>query len=530
MRRSLVALGLVALVASACSSVTRPVGGGEALSTQALSTQGGGTSGSGGAVGTGGSGNAALTNGGGAISGTGPSGTGPGSGGADSGEAGALGTGTGAGGGPSTGGPGGSLTSSLSGPAGGCTTALKIGVSYSPDEAEAERLVGLGSANEDQSANFQESIRSVFQIGANNVNAQGGIAGCKVELVYHDFSVTASDGWDAEAQAECDDFADDQHVFAVYPNVIENRVLASCLAQKHVPLIMGGTSDEMPTSAMFDQWAPYLYYPEGVAVDRLGSFPQLLGNVGFFGAGAKVGILIMDDGTGMDESLAGTWEKWLSGAHIPVASTYTFPWEHSFSDVADGASAMASAILQFHAAGVNRVLATPDGGNAVVLFTDAEASQSYYPHLAVTTYNVPAVLVSQSASSVAGATVESFLESDIVGQTTKPALPADPARAKCLAAYDKVAAADDFDPYFMLDWCDALSFMQSSLAGVTGAPTAEELYTGAEHLGTSFGSVGGYGPTMFGPGHMDGATAVQMLVWDPAIDGFNDAGPLESVP
>ena len=69
-------------------------------------------------------------------------------------------------------------------------------------------------------------------------------------------------------QSECDDFADDQHVFACFPTTVEQRVLASRLAQQQLPLIMGGETDEMLSTTDSPTGVDTRTCPTGSLVDR----------------------------------------------------------------------------------------------------------------------------------------------------------------------------------------------------------------------------------------------------------------------
>src|SRR5204862_841438 len=86
-----------------------------------------------------------------------------------------------------------------------CRQVIKIGVSYSSDTAAAGAAVGNPTAAASL-VNYANEVRALDQRVADYVNAHGGLAGCEVALVYHDFHLLGASGFSGESESECVDF------------------------------------------------------------------------------------------------------------------------------------------------------------------------------------------------------------------------------------------------------------------------------------------------------------------------------------
>ena len=70
------------------------------------------------------------------------------------------------------------------------------------------------------------AIQQGYQLGIDEINRTGGLAGCRAALAMHDFQFLANDGWDGESQKECTDYTEDQHVLAAFTNEYECLMVA----------------------------------------------------------------------------------------------------------------------------------------------------------------------------------------------------------------------------------------------------------------------------------------------------------------
>lgn len=408
---------------------------------------------------------------------------------------------------------------------------IPIGASYSTDTGAGFAAVG-DPTEATQYANYAQQQQDLDQIMANYVNSHGGLAGCKIEMVYYDFQALGSDGFSGQSETECATFAQDDHAFAVIPGSLENDTLVTCLGQNHVVDLFGGDS-YFPTPHDFETYQGYLYQPDSISTYRFGPYINLLNQYGYFGSGAKVGVLLANDGSGNNQYVVN--DQWIPALKaIGITPTvFTYTQIESYSEVGDVASQFASAVLQFKAAGVNRVIFTPDGGDGVVFFTTAANSQGYTPRYALT---------SDSGPSAWGSTVQPAQRTDALnisndlvdlGQATPqqygpPVVATNATRTLCNSILSGHTGSTS--PNQLYGLCGAFLFLQHALAGAT-AVTAQALLAGVNRLGDSLPSAGGYGNYDFGPSdHYDGDSAARVMEWNSTANAWQYVSPPEPVP
>ena len=83
------------------------------------------------------------------------------------------------------------------------------------------------------------------------------------------------------------------------------------------------------------------------------------------------------------------WKPALAKLGITNPTVFTYFQCHSVSDCATTTNDFSSAVLKFRQAGVDHVLFTPDGGDAVFFFFQVAHSQKYYPRYGMTTASGP---------------------------------------------------------------------------------------------------------------------------------------------
>lgn len=432
-------------------------------------------------------------------------------------------------GGTVTSGPKAATTAGTHAPAAGpakCTTPVKIGVSYSSDLAGGFSSVGGSSGGASSAASYEQQEQSVFNALAANLNSHGGLAGCPVEVVYHDFLALAADGFSGESESECVDFAEDQHVFAVIPTALENKTLVACLAQ-HGVVTLFDSEEYAPDSADFATYRGYLYEPDAISTDRWGPYIQRLSQMGWLtGSNIKVGILEGDDGTGNNADLVNNiWVPALQAMGItPVVFTYSEI--EGYSDVTNTTDQFNSAVLQFKQAGVNRVIVTPDGGDATVFFTQIAASQDFDPEYAENDLSAMDEWSTVPASQQPGAVAISYNMTNSASSTGYQP-PMTQVRQQCAQVLNGKTGSQGVYPYYM--FCDDFDFLGAALAGASQA-TPYTLLAGAEKLGCSMQLTSLYTNACFSPTQSDGGTSVQALNWDVATQNWIPDGNPTTIP
>jgi hypothetical protein len=356
------------------------------------------------------------------------------------------------------------------------------------------------------------------------------LGGCKVVLVFHDFHVLNATGFSSESQTECADFAEDKHVFAAASTVLENETLVRCLAAHRVVSLFYSPVYQ-PTPADFAKYRGYPYQPSGITPYRFGPFVDQLAANAFLPRGAKVGILLADDGSGTNQYLVERlWKPRLAARGItPVVFTYRLV--QSVSDNSSIASQFSSAVLRFRSANVDRVLVTPDNGDATIFFTQVAESQGYRPRYALNSATAPAGWPSVPAGQRRDALNISFSLVDLGGSPDGRELasnPASPGRARCEALYKGHTGSTAITASFNI--CDAFEFLRVALLGAT-AVTPATLLAGVDGLVSSLSLANGYANASFrAPSRYDGASATRMMRWDEVATKWHYVGGSVAVP
>ena len=401
-----------------------------------------------------------------------------------------------------------------------CTTPFVIGASYSSDLASALATVG-NPAYAAAQENYAQTVQQSYKLGADDLNQRGGLHGCSVQLVFHDFKTLGSDGRDGQSQQECTDFTQDHKVSMVYANAIEDRVLVECLHQQGVPVTMaaGAFSADQPD---MEKYRGTLFQPNSLTVSRYGPFIDQFAAAGYFDPGAKVGILVGDDGSGSRIRMVNElWKPQLQARGFdPVVFQYTTA--EGISDASRVATVMGQAVLQFKAAQVDHVLMPPDEAEGLVFFTQAADSQSYRPRYGITTESGAQGWYTAPADQRSRAVAISYRVDDVNTQSVLDQNPATPTRAHCQELYLAQNLPVDYP------WCDFLSFLQEVFANED--PSTDAMLHDVEALGSAHQSASGYGATFFGPSRYDGLTQIRTLVWDDAASEWAYASPVVDVP
>lgn len=405
---------------------------------------------------------------------------------------------------------------------------MKLGVSYSSDLATGLGAVGNPGAAS-QAGDLVKQTQAMYQRAVDDLNARGGLAGCKVQLVYHDFKALGADGFSGESQTECADFAEDQHVFAVIAAALENKTLIDCLAQHKTPVLFGG-AEYNPVSADYAKYRGYLYQPAYLNPDRFGPYIDQWKAAGYFDPTAKVGILLADDGYGNNQRLVDQiWKPKLAALGItPVV--FTFKMIGGYSDVSSVTSQMGSAVLQFRGQGVDHVMMTPDGGDATIFFTQVASNQKYYPRYAMTSQNTPAVWGTEPADQRPNAIAISSSTFDL-GQNPDAqevaSLPPSQARTDCDALFKGHTGTAPMTAVYAL--CDQMNFLRLALNGAP-EPSTAALLAGAERLGNSMASASGFANARFRPNGYDGGSASRAMRWDEPSQAWKYVAAPQPIP
>ena len=483
--------------------------------------------------------------------GTGSAGSGPGANGAlaSGGTGSAAGTG-GTGGGSGAVGSGGSASSAGGGSGGGSSGAagvpasssspctVRVGTDYIADAGEAGAIGNPTIAYE--YANYAQAFEQAYNNVAKWFSTHGGFGAdhCAIQMYYAPFYLFRSDGYSGESETACTTLTEDDHVFMAFGQADENGTWITCLYQHKAVDFYNGIGF-LPTPQLLAQYRGYLYQPDVVDPYRFAPYIKALADAGYFRyqqngqpegpTGAKVGILVANDGSGTDQYMVNTlWKPELQAMGInPVI--FTFSQYQGLSDAESIGQQFSSAVLQFKAAGVDHVMFTADAGDASFYFTQAAHGQQYHPRYSLLgPQSQPETFPTAMADQRANAMLVTSVLSEDVGvnaqqfdQTQEATNSPNSSRDTCNTVFNQTPKNPFISsPVSLYAVCDIFLLTQKALAGTTQI-TPQSLLTGVNALGNSFPLADGSTSADFGsPGHYDGATSVRVLNWDEAAGEF----------
>ena len=507
-RRSAAAV-LAALAVSACGSTVAPVSGeaepvgaggvgdqslnvdvsaeagldpGTAVPSASGATTGGPPSGGF----SGGSGT--TTSGGGSTGGSGGFSGGGGSTGGSSGGSGATSSGT---------------TAARPGP-GVTATKIFVGAPWNSDAGAANAGIGANSDAGDE--------RQYWAAVVDDLNKRGGILGRKLEVIFAEYRAGSNEPIEAQQQAACDKWTQDNKVFAVYG--AGSEILRECTRKAGV-FGFGIGSANGPVL----QQNPHLFDPSGIRFERLAQISvDGLAKLDYFRPEpprwptGKLGLISWDH---KDYKYAYDhgYVPALKRQGVKLTDTAWVKTPANVNELGDASAAISSAVLRFQDQGIDHVLIQDGpagvfrGGGLTLLFLRNAQAQRYYPRYGFNANNFPGnpnLPADQQSGMLA-----------IDYGDTEPAqdegIPLNRYRERCFALMKArgLSVADEQKRATAAGFCEFTWFLETVVKR-TSVPTLAGAVRSAEGLGTSFGSPTTYG-TLLGPGRHDGVDLVRAL-------------------
>ena len=340
--------------------------------------------------------------------------------------------------------------------------ALRAGTYYF-DSDSTNALISSVGAN-----SAMGDMRAQQRAVADWINRNGGLAGRRLELTQHQIDIQADPS--TEAQALCEAWTDRGVVAGVGSLPTANPVLVSCLAKRKT-LAIGGSSSNVGTSEDFARWAPYYYAPASVELVSAGRiYGRGLLDRGFFGAGARVGVLYVETPEHQAALRQGLLPA-LSAEGIEPTDTAGVAYDGSFADYSNLVSQAQSATLRFRSRGVTHVLFVDTGGALAFWFTQQAQSQGYNPRYGLSTLSAPAFLEANvDRRQLRDAVAVGWRPADDVGY--QRGLPSNPARELCQRIMKQAGLEprSAFDLQLQLTTCSGLMLLK---AGVDRAGTTD---------------------------------------------------------
>lgn len=346
-----------------------------------------------------------------------------------------------------------------------------------------------------------------------DVNANGGVAGRTLEVVFHELDATSNQTSDQLAQAACADFTEDHKVLVTIAFASQNYL--DCTAKAGTVATTGSlTSMSDATYAK----NPFFYDVQAISTNKLvRNFVSTIKADGYFtgwdatnggpgNAPVKVGVVIPDQ-PHWDAVLDKELLPALAAAGHPVAKDDVQRWQFPESN-ADNGTAIAqiqSAILKFRSRNVTHVL--PMDVNSIGFFAQPAEAQRYRPRYALNS--------ATQVSVFAGNLVPNVQLKGALGLGWSPAidLPASqnsanspyngPGLKKCLDVMAKAGFTfpDQTARGIALIICDEIYSIRDAINAIPkGAPIdATSFMQAIEGFGTKF-PIAGLPIGSFGPG------------------------------
>lgn len=489
-----------------------------------------------GETGAGGVDPAALGAGGGAVGGSGSGTTvaggagGAGVGGAAAGgsSGAAAGGGSGAGGAPAGTTSGGSTGGGPGGPAPGpskgqTATTIKLGFEYSSDNERANAAIGADVSGGDPKGQAEALI--------DYYNARGGIAGRKVEPVYHDYS--AFQDIRQQQETACQKFTEDDPVFAVF--ILDpGPQYVTCLNRGGVGAIVGDAL--VPADDAMYANNPGLVTPSALSLTGVARlYPTGLKASGFFKPEAldkstTVGLITFDEER-YRNATEQVYEPGLNRIGEELDVVRYVHYAASANEVGQMSAEIGSALIAFRQAGVDHVTIIEESALIAFAFLQAADRQGYKPQYGFNSTSGGQLFIDQLDPPR-----EQLANARLVGwqpQFDVPTRFVEPwaAQQECLAIFKRagIQFEDGNSKALGLLDCAGMGFLHAAMEAAPGKLQFSSLITGTDRLGTSYVSPWNKN-TRFGPNRHYGTASYLTAAYNAGCDCFKPSSGLKSIP
>lgn len=450
-----------------------------------------------------------------------------------------LGTSRG-GGGSASGGPGGTR-GSTSGGSGGTSTGIGVqkdstGLAQGPGVTAKTITIGFNYTQNGTAGNqalgaavSQGDEMNEAKAVAADINARGGVAGRKFEIIFHAYSNQSADSGDAQDEAACQDYTQDHKVFAVAGTGLSDT-LPACLAKAGV---LHATSGRIIShdNAFYRKY-PHFADLASLTQERMmrDMAARLVAQRYFDGwniatgapaaTPAKVGILTF----GVPE-----WERPLQSVLLPalkraghtVAEQDIFRarFANTTNEAGPLAADMQSAALRFRNDGVTHVIFLDASALMNLFFSQNAANQRYFPRYGVNSATGMQALVTAGAvdkKQLKGALGIGWLPGlDLPTSASGRYATAGSRRCASVMAKAGFSFPDTNSRTIAYGACDQLYFIAAAINGAGRSVTLSNAQSAIDRLGSSF--VPANIPTSyFSSRQHDAVATVFDLAWDDA--------------
>ena len=388
---------------------------------------------------------------------------------------------------------------------------IKVGVSVA-DPAVVRATFKTTGAKGISTPDESGVVKAVVQ----DINAHGGMAGRTVVPVVRVHKETDTS---TEMEADCAAFTEDTQVFASYStNSSAGTInqLADCLA-KHKTLFVLDTRAAFDDSD-FARWSPYVYAPAYLAGDRWGGIVSNLARLGYFSAGARVGLVSIDE-PGAQRLLKKVVSPALAAQGVHPVDTVSVSTFSDLAGVSHVSQQVNSFVAKFKNEHIDHVMFVGTYSAASYFFPAAAERQGYHPRYAMNSSEGPAAIATNSPKGqFHGAVGVGWLPALDVDSDNDPSDNAEETR--CLKVVERagIEPGDRSAQFQTLGICNALYFMKAALDKATTV-SAKDFASAVTKLGSGFGSPK-TAATAFTDGRKDGVAAVRGFAFEDSCECF----------
>jgi ABC-type branched-subunit amino acid transport system substrate-binding protein len=384
-------------------------------------------------------------------------------------------------------------------------TTLTVGIVVITGTDSAASAFGVSGAD-------SGDLGEQFEVVQKYVNAQGGVAGRRLDVVRYDVDlISALNNPDQAAAAVCAAFTQDRKVFAVLLPLPTSQQRV-CLAKAQTPMIEADSYTIGQPE--YDRYPELLFGAGRITTDRVVQLlVSSLKERRFFtgwdtskgapgNAPVKIGMLYAENPEATYTALAE--KRALAAIGLKVDDTVTYS-----SSVQAGLSATQNAILKFKAEGITHVL------GASAFFLQGAENQQYRPRYVLPPGVGQLYAGNAPAAQLAGSMTVGWQPANDVDAAQDPG-DVSPAETLCKKLMRDAGQSYSSRPALasMTSVCDVVFFLRDAVAGQSN-PTNAGLRQGAEALGTTWQSAQTFVSRFSSTQHAS-AAAVRDQGFDPA--------------
>ena len=247
---------------------------------------------------------------------------------------------------------------------------IKIGVAYADDAEEANAAVGATSGAS------QINTRRAYEAMIDYVNANGGVAGRKLEPVFHRLSATSTEPYDQQDQEVCAHWTQDDPVF-VGDGGFKTENGVACM-QKAGMVTITTNGLRFKSNAFFERYPTYLEF-DGVDNDSIARiYADNMKKMGLFDEGYKLGIVSWTESEYANPTKNVLVPR-LQQLGIEVSDVTYITTPDSGGEAAGPIAQVGNTAVRYKGDGITHVMFMDLGANLAFFFMQAAQRQQYFP-------------------------------------------------------------------------------------------------------------------------------------------------------